>query len=120
MYKQKGGKVKAKNMGDVFFFFSPFCVCLFVCFLTTVTTSTYGLLCWELLLILESRVGLFNNAGFGFCHFLMHPWSGGHHVGEHARLLLIAAAHRPGRQTDQDVTAIRPLASQRRSPINLK
>jgi hypothetical protein len=51
---------------------------------------------------------------------LMHPWSGGHHVSVYARLLLIAATHRPRRQTDQDVTAIGSLASQRRSPINLK
>lgn len=119
MYKQKGESIKAKNMGSLR---EQRFLLLFVLFLTTVTSSTSSSrkLCLELLLIFESRVGLLDNAGFGFNHFLLHPRSGRHHVSEHSRLLLIATTHRPRWQTDQDVTAIGTFASQRRSPINLK
>jgi hypothetical protein len=94
MYKQKGESIKAKNMGSLR---EQRFLLLFVLFLTTVTSSTSSSrkLCLELLLIFESRVGLLDNAGFGFNHFLLHPRSGRHHVSEHSRLLLIATTHRP-------------------------
>lgn len=87
-------------------------------FLATIASSGTELRL-KLLLIFESRVGLFDQTGFRFSHLLFHPRGDGHYVSEDARLLLIAAPHRPRRKTDKDMTAIGAFTSQRRSPIDL-
>lgn len=98
VYKQKG-KVRLKICGCCLIFVFHFVFFLFKFSLASITGSSpkLGL---ELLLILESRVGLFDKTGFGLEHLLLHPRSDCHNVRINSRLLLIAAPHRPRRQAD--------------------
>lgn len=101
-----------------------FCVLSSLLLLSSVAGDQSGiagemLLLLSLLLLVESRVGLFDEVRFGLAHLLLHPGSDGGDVSINTGLLLIAASDGPRRQADEDVAAVGALTSQRRSTVDL-